>query len=77
MPAAHGPEYHLRQERIPPVMQPGWLYFQRWAQLAQRQVAAATSERGGGEVGGTAGVGAVQAGMSSDDAQQRGDLEFI
>ena len=39
--------------------------------------AAATSERWGGEVGGTAGVGAVQAGMSSDDAQQRGDLEFI
>ena len=48
--AARGPEYQVRLESIPPVMQPGWLYFQRWAQLAQRPLAAA-SERWGGEVG--------------------------
>ena len=76
MPAAHGPEYHLRQERIPPVMQPGWLYFQRWAQLAQRPLAAA-SERWGGEVGAAAGVDALQVGLSSWGAQQSSELEYI
>jgi hypothetical protein len=52
-------------------MQPGWLYFQRWAQLAQRQATAASESRSGG-AGAAARVGALQAGLSSGGAQRRG-----
>ena len=57
-------------------MQPSWLYFQRWAQLAQRQ-AAATSETWGGEAGAAARVDALQAVLHTWVAQERSELESV